>query len=119
MRADVKTLFDRLGKTDFQYRDFGDRFTEAEAWPVFEAILRDPRVQQTVIGNVVVPAREPEPEVRVQSPAAQNALPLGAALSRKYGGQPPHTNARTETHEPQDVRSLLARISTAVSKGTI
>ena len=118
MRADVKTLFDRLGKTDFQYRDFGDRFTEAESWPVFEAILRDPRVQQTVIGNVVVTTREPEPEVRATATPHQ-ALPLGAALSRKYGGQPDQADASSALHEPQDVRSLLARISTAVSKGTI
>ncbi len=116
MRADVKTLFDRLGKSDFQYRDFGDRFSEVETWPVFEAILRDPRVQQTVIGNVVVTSREPDPEpvVRVHHP-----LPLGAALSRKYGGQTQNTNAHDEQQDPQDVRSLLARISTAVSKGTI
>ena len=116
MRADVKTLFDRLGKSDFQYRDFGDRFTEVETWPVFEAILRDPRVQQTVIGNVVVTSREPEPE-----PAARvhHPLPLGAALSRKYGSQPQNTNAHADQQDPQDVRSLLARISTAVSKGTI
>lgn len=114
MRADVKTLFDRLGKTDFQYHDFGDRFTEVESWPVFEAILRDPRVQQTVIGNVVVTAREPEPEPRAQQP-----LPLAAALSRKYGGPQQTAHPRPETQDPQDVRSLLARISTAVSKGTI
>jgi hypothetical protein len=114
MRADVKTLFDRLGKSDFQYRDFGDRFTEVETWPVFEAILRDPRVQQTVIGNVVVTAREPEPD-----PRAPQSMPLGAALSRKYGSQPQNTNTRPDNLEEQDVRSLLARISTAVSKGTI
>ena len=114
MRADVKTLFDRLGKTDFQYRDFGDRFTEVETWPVFEAILRDPRVQQTVIGSVVVTSREPEPEVRVPQP-----MPLGAALSRKYGGQQQAAHTRHDHQDPQDVRSLLARISTAVSKGTI
>ena len=114
MRADVKTLFDRLGKTDFQYHDFGDRFTEVESWPVFEAILRDPRVQQTVVGNVVITAREPEPEPRAPQP-----LPLGAALSRKYGNQPQSAKARPAPEEAQDVRSLLARISTAVSKGTI
>lgn len=118
MRADVKTLFDRLGKTDFQYRDFGDRFTEAESWPVFEAILRDPRVQQTVIGNVVVTAREPEPEPRA-TPAPQHSLPLGAALMRKYGAPSTQAEGRPAAHEAQDVRSLLARISTAVSKGTI
>ncbi|KPF91383.1 hypothetical protein IP81_10660 [Novosphingobium sp. AAP83] len=114
MRADVKTLFDRLGKTDFQYHDFGDRFTEVETWPVFEAILRDPRVQQTVIGSVVVTAREPEPEPRAHQP-----LPLAAALSRKYGGQQQAAPARAAPQDPQDVRSLLARISTAVSKGTL
>lgn len=109
MRSDVKTLLDRLGKSDFNYRDFADRFSELETWPVFEAVLRDPRVHQV---NVNAAATTPDPATPARTPAP--AL-LGAALSRKYGGQPHHAGAA----EPQDVRSLLARISTAVSKGTI
>lgn len=110
MRSDVKTLLERLGKSDFKYHDFADRFSELETWPVFEAVLRDPRVHQMGVNAASVTAPEPATNTRAASPVL-----LGAALSRKYGGQPQHAVLQ----EPQDVRSLLARISTAVSKGTI
>lgn len=110
MRSDVKTLLDRLGKSDFKYRDFADRFSELETWPVFEAVLRDSRVHAVSSGNIS--GRPPEPGV---SPRLHSPVPLGTALSRKYGGHPRHSGEQ----EPQDVRSLLARISTAVSKGAI
>jgi len=110
MRSDVKTLLDRLGKSDFNYREFADRFSELETWPVFEAVLRDSRVHTVSVARASYASPEPDISQRQQSP-----VPLGAALTRKYGGQPRHAGQQ----EPQDVRSLLTRISTAVSKGTI
>lgn len=107
MRSDIKTLLDRLGRNDFQYREFADRFSDLETWPIFEAVLKDRRVLHHAALPVNVPQVMPE--------ARSGEVPMGAALSRKYGGGgSDHSGA-----QPQDVRSLLARISTAVDKGAI
>ncbi len=44
MRADIANLLDRLGRRDFQYREFHDAFADMELWPIFEALLKDERV---------------------------------------------------------------------------
>jgi len=44
MRADAKVLLERLGRSDFRYREFVDRFADLESWPIFEALLKDPRI---------------------------------------------------------------------------
>lgn len=107
MRSDIKTLLDRLGRNDFQYREFADRFSDLETWPIFEAVLKDRRVHQHASQT------GPVPEVRAADPVQVQA-PLGAALARKYGG-----GAAGASTQPQDVRSLLAKLSTAVDKGTL
>lgn len=107
MRTDIKTLLDRLGRNDFQYREFADRFSDLETWPIFEAVLKDRRVHQHAA------VTRPEAEARADDPVPSRA-PLGAALARKYGGWT--ADASTQ---PQDVRSLLAKLSTAVDKGAL
>lgn len=44
MRADAASLLARLGRRDFRYREFSDSFADMELWPIFEAVLTDPRV---------------------------------------------------------------------------
>ena len=44
MRADARNLLERLGKQDFAYKEFTDRFSDLELWPVFEALLNDKRL---------------------------------------------------------------------------
>lgn len=44
MRADAASLLARLGHRDFRYREFSDSFADMELWPIFEALLTDPRV---------------------------------------------------------------------------
>ncbi|MFM2372544.1 MAG: hypothetical protein RIS85_2266 [Pseudomonadota bacterium] len=106
MRSDIKTLLDRLGRNDFQYREFADRFSDLETWPIFEAVLKDRRV----LHHASLPVSAPQASVPDAGPSQ---APLGAALSRKYGGG----GSSSAAGQPQDVRSLLARISTAVDKG--
>lgn len=105
MRSDVKTLLGRLGRSQFKYKEFADRFSELETWPVFEAVIRDPRVFESAGHGF--PAASPE--------TSPDAAPIGSVLSRKYGG-----GDAASTQKPGgDVRSLLAQISAAAQKGAI
>jgi len=105
MRSDVKTLLGRLGRSQFRYKEFADRFSELETWPVFEAVIRDPRVFESAVHGLPPALAESSPDV----------APIGSVLSRKYGGD----NAATANKPGGDVRSLLAQISAAAKKGAI
>ncbi|MCY1670885.1 hypothetical protein OVA07_07625 [Novosphingobium sp. SL115] len=105
MRSDVKNLLDRLGKSQFRYKEFSDRFSDLETWPVFEAVIRDPRVFNSASKISVQAASSSQPVV----------APIGSVLSRKYGADDAAAPARSSG----DVRTLLSRISSAVEKGTI
>lgn len=105
MRSDVKTLLGRLGRSQFKYKEFADRFSELETWPVFEAVIRDPRVFESAAHSLAPATAQSSPD----------AAPIGSVLSRKYGG-----DEAAPTQKPGgDVRSLLAQISAAAQKGTI
>ncbi|MCJ2183178.1 hypothetical protein MTR62_10805, partial [Novosphingobium sp. 1949] len=57
MRVDASNLLNRLGRHDFSYKEFEDRFTELELWPMLEALLKDPRLQELdPAPNAVSPA---------------------------------------------------------------
>jgi hypothetical protein len=117
MRIDARNLLDRLGKNDFAYKEFEDRFTELELWPILEALLRDPRLQAIDQSENV----QPEPIASAaQAEAAGHAEPLSAMFSR-YGGE---TSAPTATPAdrrtaPQDVRAMLRHLSDLGSRGEI
>lgn len=69
MRADARSLLDRLGRSDFAYKEFADRFSDLELWPLFEALLKDPRFYQ--------------PELAAGSGVASEALaPTSIAAAR-------------------------------------
>ncbi len=44
MRKDVSSLLERLGKQDLRYRQFADPIADLEPWPLFKALLTDPRI---------------------------------------------------------------------------
>ncbi|GGD56324.1 hypothetical protein [Croceicoccus mobilis] len=44
MRQDAKALLEKLSRQDFQYRQFEDQYADMELWPIFEALLKDPRI---------------------------------------------------------------------------
>ncbi|GGZ00645.1 hypothetical protein ACFSTD_03920 [Novosphingobium colocasiae] len=130
MRVDAKALLDRLGKSDFTYREFADRFSELELWPLFEALLRDTRLAQLeegaepghgiVAGAVAASAGAPGRE-----PAHQ---PFAALFSRYEGdgGAGSGSAARAAEPEPtphelppQDVRMLLRQLSELQRKGEL
>jgi hypothetical protein len=124
MRADAKVLLERLGKSDFRYREFVDRFADLESWPIFEALLKDPRI---------MPQEEP-PAMRSGRTGRQPATAGARAPSRASSRLPsralcrwvnPKGGARSPAapslfgrygrpERAQNIRSLLQRLSDAV-----
>ncbi len=105
MRSDVKTFLERLGKSQFRYKEFADRFSDLETWPVFEAVIRDARIFDRAAAHSVKAVATSQPE----------APSIGSVLSRKYHGDPAVGAAKPT----DDVRTLLARISAAVERGAV
>lgn len=126
MRADAKVLLERLGKSDFRYREFVDRFADLESWPIFEALLKDPRImpQEELPAMEAV---EPGDSVRQPAPRAQpSAQPTAQprvvpVVNPKAAPQPeaaPSLFGRYGRPErAQNIRSLLQRLSDAVEGG--
>ncbi|KMS52693.1 hypothetical protein V474_24430 [Novosphingobium barchaimii LL02] len=116
MRIDARHLLDRLGKNDFAYKEFEDRFTELELWPILEALLRDPRLQ--AIDQVETAAPEPVVNETVGTSAPE---PLSALFSR-YGrgpAEPTDVAAERRGAQAQDVRAMLRHLSDLGSRGEI
>lgn len=130
MRVDAKALLDRLGKSDFTYREFADRFSELELWPLFEALLRDTRLAQLEEGA------EPGHAITAGGSATSHGAPGRepahqpfAALFSRYEGESAAGNAPAARpaaadpapHElpPQDVRMLLRQLSELQRKGEL
>ena len=116
MRIDARNLLDRLGRSDFNYKEFEDRFTDLELWPILEALLRDPRLQALDQGEQASPVaavRGPEQAER----AAESAKEPIQVLFSRYEHAP---EAATPPPTPRpadpsgDVRALLRRLSAAV-----
>lgn len=136
MRADARTLLDRLGRSDFAYKEFADRFSDLELWPLFEALLKDPRVfQQESVANSdpgIVAEAVSAPGIAAARPAGSAprspmppVLPSGtqslADLFSRYeaesgaGSQPrPDQDVRR-----QDVRAMLRRLSDMDERGEL
>ncbi|TCM20760.1 hypothetical protein EDF56_102423 [Novosphingobium sp. PhB165] len=131
MRIDARNLLDRLGRSDFAYREFEDRFTDLELWPILESLLRDPRLQAldpgTPQGNgpgASSPAAErAQPSITPHpgtlsgtsaSPLTKPAEePLKVLFSRYEQGAQPALPAEEAPAPPppQDIRGLLRRLS--------
>lgn len=113
MRIDARNLLDRLGKSDFAYKEFEDRFTDLELWPILEALLRDPRLQalDPAVPAKVAPAPERSEVATSNSP--DQAQPLKTLFDRyEQAADAPaaHVLAPPVPHD-QDVRGLLRRLS--------
>lgn len=109
MRIDAKVLLNRLGRSDFRYREFVDRFADLESWPVFEALLRDPRICAQSATDTDGSVQAPE------SPAA-SAGSLRPDLFARYGAA---AAPQPAAEPPQSIRALLDRLSRAVTTGEI
>lgn len=107
MRADARSLLDRLGRSDFAYKEFADRFSDLELWPLFEALLKDPRLfqqeQAAAVGDTfVAPAAVP-----VMTPGIAGARPAGP--SERAAPQTPSTVTATAAPGKESLADLFSR----------
>lgn len=116
MRADAKALLDRLGRSDFKYREFVDRFTDLESWPIFEAVLKDSRLLGSVPDDL---DNEPE-DTGSHALGGELIQPAKPALRPDLFAR--YAAGSKTTHEPEpkrNIRSLLERLSHAVEEGEL
>lgn len=118
MRIDARNLLDRLGRNDFAYKEFEDRFNELELWPILEALLKDPRLQ--TLDQLESGAGAATETLSVAAEAREQEAPtsLGALFSRyeRGTGEPA---AKPERRAGQDVRAMLRHLSELGSRGEI
>ncbi|AOR77572.1 MULTISPECIES: hypothetical protein [Sphingomonadaceae] len=118
MRIDARNLLDRLGKNDFAYKEFEDRFSELELWPILEALLRDPRLQAIDQSEATVAAKpEPAPAEVVETYSGESL----SSLFSRYGNGPAASIPadRRGGAQQQDVRAMLRHLSDLGSQGKI
>lgn len=115
MRIDARNLLDRLGRNEFAYKEFEDRFSDLELWPILEALLRDPRLQtldQTNIENAAPEIENSDPEL--------SAEPLKNLFSRYEQQSVSPSIAKSVVEEPaRDVRAMLRHLSDLGARGEI
>jgi len=119
MRVDAKALLDRLGKSDFSYKEFADRFSELELWPLFEALLKDERMSQL---DDTPEAGEDAASVSMPVEAgAKTAESLSSIFNRYESGGTAAAAAAPSSSDAaqQDVRALLRQLSELSRKGDL
>jgi hypothetical protein len=122
MRTDVAILLERLGKREFHYQEFADRFADVELWPLFETLIRDPRILTPTAAQAAEPAAAAPKASAAPTPSALQTeeAPLApaptapadlAALFARYGGAPEET--------PSDVHALLQKLAQQLEQGKL
>lgn len=115
MRIDARNLLDRLGRNEFAYKEFEDRFSDLELWPILEALLRDPRLQtldQSVSDGTVPETETVDPELAAE--------PLKNLFSRYEQQSVSPSIAKPVVEEPvRDVRAMLRHLSDLGARGEI
>lgn len=131
MRADARSLLDRLGRSDFAYKEFADRFSDLELWPLFEALLKDPRVfrQEALAGSEAGTSAEPvaAPGIAAARPAGAHpgesvsprASSGGESLADLFSRYEADGGPAPQTREGQDVRAMLKRLSELDERGEL
>lgn len=124
MRQDAKTLLDRLDRHHLEYQDFTAAAEEIELWPLFQALLRDPRIvgnreqpevaaaaqaQQAAVPTETAPAAVEPERAPVRPPASLQQHPA-AALFGRYGREAaPEPESPQPPREP-DLRNFLHQL---------
>lgn len=129
MRADARSLLDRLGRSDFAYKEFADRFSDLELWPLFEALLKDPRVFHQDPVNIspaeavstpgIAAARLAEPAEPAPRAAAAPPSPGGETLADLFSRYENESGTAPQTRQGQDVRAMLRRLSELDARGEL
>lgn len=116
MRVDARNLLDRLGRSNFSYKEFEDRFTELELWPLLESLLRDPRLQALDSTHAASPADSPDADSGQAAPMQIDALFRRYDTTRQDGG---HDAPKAQAPAGEDVRAMLRRLSELGDKGAL
>lgn len=131
MRADARSLLDRLGRSDFAYKEFADRFSDLELWPLFEALLKDPRLfQQELVastGSVSLDEAVIAPGIAAARPAGTvprqptpPVLPSGTeSLADLFSRYEAESGTPPQSRSGQDVRAMLRRLSDLDERGEL
>lgn len=109
MRSDIKILLDKLGKNQFRYKEFADRFSDLDTWPIFESVIRDPRVLNSELNG----------GSSLEQPHTSGVVSMAPLFSEKYGAQDGDRVTKSAGRSGTDVRTLLTQIASAVEKGAI
>ena len=117
MRLDVKNLLARLGKNEFAYKEFEDRFSDLELWPILEALLKDPRLH--AMANAEPPAHENGGEDGSSEHAAEQASEPLSSLFSRYENSPQEHDTQSNGQPDKDVRAMLRQLSELGAKGKI
>ena len=93
MRSDASALLEKLDRKGFDYRQFPDRYADLELWPIFEALLADPRILERKLSQVELRSRDLENLARsegppVEMPAGHPLQPQFSSLLSAYGPKP-------------------------------
>jgi len=119
MRSDAANLLNRLGQTKFRYQEFSDSFADMELWPLFEALIRDPRISG---GSSEASASAPVPAVAQATPSHAVSPPSTDArndgLFGRYAQAAPAAPPRA-VPPGEDVRSLLRQLNDRVASGQL
>jgi hypothetical protein len=114
MRQDAKSLLDRLNRQEFRYRDFTEAAEEIELWPLFQALLRDPRIvgMRSTAADLADPPPPPRAQMPAdaappQVPAARRAQDAPATLFDRYRAA---DQALAMPDREPDLRRFLSRI---------
>jgi hypothetical protein len=115
MRSDARNLLERLGKQEFAYKEFTDRFRDLELWPAFEALLEDRRLFADAAEHVEHDRARSAP-VPVSAPVPQPSAGR-ADLFARYDASTDDAPADEKPQASHDVRSLLKRLNEITQEG--
>jgi hypothetical protein len=114
MRSDAANLLSRLGQNSFKYKEFRDNFADMELWPLFEALIRDPRIS----GEAKEPGHGFREEAAPVRRASADPAPTPVATPARPGGLFGRYE-ETPAKAPDDVRSLLRQLNDRVQAGEL
>lgn len=111
MRSDAANLLSRLGQNKFRYQEFRDNFADMELWPLFEALIQDPRVAGDDTGD----AHAASAPMSARPAVAEPAAPAPAAgLFAQYEAA---AATAAKVAQGDDVRALLRQLNERIGTG--
>lgn len=117
MRADAANLLNRLGRNKFRYQEFRDAFADIELWPLFEALIADPRISGSDGGFEAATVEAAFADEGDVMPVARTATTRGGLFGRYEAPAPAAATPPPPARPQEDVRALLHRLNDRVANG--